>query len=452
MHELIDALKKLGAHRVQRISTLLFVLACVATTALARAEGEVLTLARAIEMAQRRAPSLRGARAQADSEAAQADVARAPYYPSLTASVTGSANATRDTQPAPPPVDLFAYVTYYAAGSGALSARWTLYDFGKTSNNVTNADAQYDAATANVSATELSVASDAASAYVNLAYNERLRDVARATLTQREKLAVIAKGLVKAGLQPPVEEMRSQARVEAAERDLASAEGNVVDARAVLAAVLGLNPASSVRVTVPRLQRLDMDALAATRAAERLPAVVAARASLAAKRAAISAAQSRYLPTLSFNLDGSYRFTRYDKGDVIANTRTGTAALVLSGPLFDASISPGVSVTEADAVNAESNLDQARRDAAKEAARAALGAKSAGVMLEHARKAAESAAAVLAVVQGRYVQGLSIPLELIDAETSDSDARVAATQAELAYAQSIVRLLTATGRRIEETP
>jgi outer membrane protein TolC len=72
-------------------------------------------------------------------------------------------------------------------------------------------------------------------------------------------------------------------------------------------------------------------------------------------------------------------------------------------------------------------------------------------MLEHARKAAEGAAGVLTIVQARYVQGLSSPLELIDAESADSDARVAEAQTELAMALAQVRLYVATGRRIEET-
>jgi outer membrane protein TolC len=59
---------------------------------------------------------------------------------------------------------------------------------------------------------------------------------------------------------------------------------------------------------------------------------------------------------------------------------------------------------------------------------------------------------VLTVVQARYVQGLSDPLELIDAENSDADARVAVVNAELAHALAEVRLIVATGRRIEEAP
>src|SRR5262245_50101837 len=109
------------------MSALLIALASSTPTRSACAEGEVLTLGHAIGLVQKRSPSLRGARAQAESEEAQADVARAPYYPSLTASVTGSAAATRDTQPAPPPIDLFAFVQYSAAGTGALSARWILF-------------------------------------------------------------------------------------------------------------------------------------------------------------------------------------------------------------------------------------------------------------------------------------------------------------------------------------
>src|SRR5438445_752620 len=82
--------------------------------------------------------------------------------------------------------------------------------------------------------------------------------VTKATLSQREKLVVIAKGLIKAGLQPPLEEIRALARAEAARLQLATAEADVYDARAVLAALLSLDPAAPLKVAPPRLPRLDM--------------------------------------------------------------------------------------------------------------------------------------------------------------------------------------------------
>lgn len=82
--------------------------------------------------------------------------------------------------------------------------------------------------------------------------------------------------------------------------------------------------------------------------------------------------------------------------------------------------------------------------------RAVLQVRSDAAALASATKAAEDAAGVLTVVQARYLQGLSGPLELIDAESSDAAARIARVQADYAYDLGIVRALVATGRPLVE--
>ena len=415
-----------------------------------------MTLSRAIEIGRRKAPEIRGAKANYASEDAQTDVVRSNYYPSFSATLSGSAKETRDEQPYPAdpprhPTD-FSQVQVYYLGSaqGSANMSWTLYDFGKTGNNVDNQEAQRANAYANVSATELSVISDVANAYVNLVYNERLRDVARQTLANREKLIVVAHGLVKSGLQPPLEEIRAQSRAEATRRDLANAEMQVADARAVLGALLMMDPQTQFRVEVPRFRPMNTDPNVAMHDAERLPSVAAAKATVQSKNAIIEVKQSQYLPTLSMSASANQTFIKYEFSQVTATPRNVQGGLALTGTIFDASLAPTVDAAKADAAQATANLDQVKRDARKEAARAAVAVTQSAAMLDHARKAAEQAAAVLAVVQARYVQGLSSPLELIDAEGDDADARTAATQAELSYALAEVRLLVATGHKIED--
>jgi outer membrane protein len=422
----------------------------VTLPARAAAQEQSLTLSRALELGRQRAPSLKGARARAESAEANIDEQRANYYPTLSANVTGNGAAVRDTQPAPPPTDLFAFVNYSAAISGGTSVRWTLWDFGRTSGSVAAAEANHTSAVASLAGTELGVMSDVANAYVSLHYKEQLREVTKATLNQREKLVVIAKGLIKAGLQPPLEEIRASARAEAARLQLATAEADVYDARAVLAALLSLDPAAPLKVAPPRLPRLDMESALAMREAEHLPSVASATADHDAKESAADAAQARYLPTLSLAIDDKYTLTRSDKTDVILNTRQATAALVVSVPIFDASIGPNLTGARADAATSAATLEQARRDARSEAARAAFAVRTTNVALEHARRSADGAAAVLQIVQARYIQGLSSPLELIDAESSDADARIQRTQSELAHALAVVRLMVATGKKIVE--
>jgi multidrug efflux system outer membrane protein len=417
----------------------------------ADADEQALTLTQALAMGRRRAPSLRAARAHAASTEANVDEQAAAYYPTLSATLTAAGTGTRDTQPAPAG-GLFAYVDYSGAFTGATSVRWTLYDFGRTAGNVASAEAGRASAAASAASTALGVENDVANAYCNFYYKEELRHVAEDTLVEREKLVDLAKGLVKAGLQPPLEEIRAAARAEQARLTLANASADRDDARAQLATLLGLDPRSRPTVAAPRLPPVRIDLDSAQRSAEELPSVASAYADYHSKEATASNAAARYLPVVSLAIDDSYVFTRHDSNRLFLDTRRASGSLVVSVPIFDASIAPNLAGARYDAVAASAVAEQAKRDARGEAVRATLAARATAVALEHARLAADGAATVLAVVKGRYLQGLSSPLELIDAESSDADARTARAQAELAQTLAVIRVLTAIGRPIVETP
>jgi outer membrane protein TolC len=416
------------------------------------AQDDVISLAKAIELGRRHSFNLKSSRAQADSADASASSARAGYYPTLTGQVMGQGTAQYDVNPQP--VAPFIYRTQQnVIGLGAASAslRWTVYDFGKTGNGVDSAEANATEAHANVANTELGVVSSVVNAYVTLAYKEKLRDVMKATLSQRERLVILAKGMVKQGLQPQLEEIRAVARADSARRDLASSEADVLDARAVLTSLLGMPPSSGLHVSVPHFARVDTNVQTASHDAEHLPSVVAAQSDLESKNASVDQAYSRYLPNINLQSDARYSLVRYDDpAGITYPTRTLSGGIVITGTIFDLSLSANVDAAKANAAASEASLSEAKRDATREATRAAFAVTSQATMLENAKKAADGAAAVLTIVQARYLQGLSSPVELIQAESDDSDARVALATAEMSHALAVVQLLINTGRPIRE--
>ena len=420
------------------------ILATTLTSAPTAVAQETLTLAKAVTLAAERAPELAAARARAANAEAHTSAARAGHLPTLTAAGTLQGTAVRDAQPLDR--DFVARsVTYTGAGIGAASMRWTLLDLGKTSNAVAAADATARAAAASTGEATAQLLGDAASRYVTLYYRDELRRATEATVAQRERLLVLAKALVKTGLQPPVEELRAGSRVEAARRDLATAEASAQDARAQLAGLLGLP--TTFAVAEPQLPDLDLDARRAAREGEEARDMVkVAREEAAAAESAVGAALARYLPSLTLNADGSYRLAQNDTFPLRGSTLSGVASLVVSLPLFDATIPAGTRAASASAAEAHAQLALTIRDARTEAARATLVLRSTRDGVEHAKMAAEAAAAVFAVVQARYAQGLASPIELIDAEASDADARSSRANAQLTYALAIVRVLVATGR------
>jgi outer membrane protein TolC len=413
----------------------------------ARAD-ETLTLGRAVELGRQRAPEIKLARAKVASAEAQISTARSGYFPTLSGTVTGQEAALRDTLPPNPPRDVpFKFVTYTTSGTGALSIRWTVLDFGRTSNAVDSAEAGHAGATASAVDSEASFVLDVVNAYFTVLYDERIRDIATSVVQQRERLVTITRGLVKQGLQPAVEELRTAARIESSRRDLEVAEAALRDARAALAMLLGLDPTRSLTLSTPHLARLATDPARAARDAEdKRPTILAARANVTSQQAALAAARSRYYPTLSLNGDGLYRVSRIDTATGLVQTGSVIGAVVLSIPILDASISGRVDSAHADVASAEALLEQARRDARGEAVRAVVAMDGNERAFDHAKKAAEGAAAVLAVIQARYAQGLSGPLDLIEAEASDASARTAQVQAGFAFEGAVVRVLYATGQ------
>lgn len=410
--------------------------------------AEDLTFSRALKLARQRAPEMKVAKAGIDSADAQVDVARSTYFPTLNATGTGSETASAESaQVLPPPARPLTNVQYTTAATAGGQVRWILFDFGRTWNNVDAAEAGKKAATADAANTESQLLSSVANAYLDVAYGERIRDINRAIVEEREKSIVVVKALVKQGLAPAVEELRAQSRVSAARRELELAEATYLEARVGLLTFLGLDPKSQPTISMPRLPKAKVDAESAVKDAEaKRPDVLTARAVATQGEALVDAARARYYPTLQLNGDASYRVAKLDVFDSWLPARSAAGALVLSIPIFDASIGARLDVAKADADRNQALYEQARRTARIEAAQTAVSLTTSEKVLEQAKKAAEASAAVVAVIRARYVQGLSSTLDLIDAETTDAEARIASARAERSVDGAVVRYFVATGR------
>jgi outer membrane protein TolC len=420
----------------------------------AAAQAETLTLGRAIGLATKRAPALAAAKAHVDAADARITRARAGYLPSLYAEANGSGSAnTQTTQQANNATSFDNKQVSVGARAGV---RWTLWDFGKTSSNNAAASAALEGADASQKASFANVVGDTATAYLNLLFREQLRDLEQATVHQREKTFVLSKALAKAGLQPAVEEIRSESRVEAARRDLAISESEVAGLRIELAIALSLDPTAPLQVTPPQMRGIIAEDVTAAmaEAAQNHPSLLAARSDLTDANASESAATAQYLPSVRFQGDGFINYTSIERnGQSFASPLRGIEGTVsLYVPIFDLATPSGVGAARSDVLAAKARLEQAKRRVRTEAGQAAENLKSTEAVLEHARKAADASSKVLAVMQARYAQGISSALELIEAEAADIDAKQAKIRAELSQALAAVRLLTATGKtqKLEE--
>ena len=176
---------------------------------------------------------------------------------------------------------------------------------------------------------------------------------------------------------------------------------------------------------------------------------VAAERAVDSRRAETDAAYSQFMPTLLVGAFGSATFQHEDPLDFRQNRRNGTAQILLRETL-DFSLFARVDQAKANEAAAEANLEATRRNVKSDAVRATIAVRSTNAQLEFAKRAEDGSQKFRAVVEARYMKGISSPLELVDAEDADIGARVSRIQTELEYSLAVVRLCVATGRPIAQ--
>jgi outer membrane protein TolC len=416
--------------------------------AVARAQDEqpssrVLTMRDAMRMAISASPDAHAADARVDRADAEHDLAVSRYLPTAEASVRAGGITTQDTLIFRR--DHYTLTTGYVEGRA--DVRWTLYDFGRTSNAVSAADASKRGAEHGKEATRAQVAKQAAGLYVTVIFDEQIVASKKTAVKHRSRFLVVARGLVEKGVRPSLDETRAKVNLEAARHDLVIAEARLATDRARLAAVLNIDSDKLPALAQPLLPNVDDDPMRAMAASEKSrPELAAAAADVEATDKRIDSARSGYLPRIGVDVGGSYRFTHRDFDDAVVPRREASALLVVSIPIFDWAIPANVDIARADHAAAQAREERTRRVTKLEAQESALGVRGARAAQARAKELSSTASQALAVMEARYASGLASALEIVDAEASDIEAREILAAADLRVQLATVELLTATGR------
>lgn len=397
-----------------------------------------LSLEEALTLGMRRAPALHGTRAQRKATRARIDERRANYLPSANAAMAGSAEVVRATEAS--------LRGNYVSARASLALQWTLYDFGRTTHWLTAAEADDSAAQAAVRHTALQTRAAIAETYLSAYYSRHLRKEIQATIAQRQQLLAIAQGLVQSGLQPPLEGLRAAARVTHAQLQLAALRADEKANNAALSISLGLSPSRALRLRDPGLSAAPIGTPMTSAVAD-LPSVQLARMQVRSARAFAQASRAEYLPAITLSLGvGLERLGATS----ITTDADFNSQLLFTVPLFDASVGARVRAAEAEAIQSHSQLAQRLRDAQMELTQAQVALEGARRATAVSTEAAEQAQAVLQIVKTRYTQGLCSPIELIEAESTEAEARLQRVQSLWDVDRAVIRLLTATGRSLQE--
>ncbi|MBI5512863.1 MAG: TolC family protein [Deltaproteobacteria bacterium] len=430
-----------------RIAPLLLTL-LLTTPALAQAPRTV-TYEQALRLAAGRAPSVIAARARARAVAAQEDVARAGYLPSLTLGANGNLGFAQIPQRVGAMgADVVSFSFLSLAGDSALNGRLNLYDFGRTANAVRAAELGSEASRQDARAALRQSLLGASVAYFTALADREVLSNIRATVAQREAHLRIAQGLVGAGTRPPIEALRAELNLEAARLDLTVAEANARGDLAGLAAALGLEPTELLEVVpVEDPPAEDDDPIdAAERALRERPELSAARIRAVQAEVQAETARAGRLPTLSATASASLRYTTVLNGQGTPGPTTQiSGGLAFTWPLFDPTVRANVVSADANAVAARASAEQVSLTVRAEATQAAIAVQAARSARDQSLRLAAAAAANLEQAAGRYAQGATGLLELVDAQAADASARISVVRARVNLLLARARMEAATG-------
>ena len=413
----------------------------LASVASAQESERPITLAEAVDLAQKNALRMIEARGTVRTSEAEKRSAYAAFLPSVTLSMgatrqlpyRGAATRIENGQVVTLPNEPWTYST----GAGA---NVQLFAGGRRLFQVSEAKAGERSAQSNELAQRFGAILDVKQQYFNvLAYREAAI-AAQAEIDQAEQQFRAASLRVRAGSATVSDSLRSEIQLRNARLDLSSARNNIAVANASLTRAVGTPyPVTASEADTATLVGLSLTEMELRDLAEQGPDVQVAKAELDRAKSASKASKSPFLPTISasYNYLGSGTDSRFGLGDD-PYAYNGSLRLALSYPIFD-QLGREEQVVRASV--AEENAKAALRDAtlaARQSFATYLAAyRTAEERVEAQTASLNSALEDLRVQQRRYDLGASTLLDLLASQTQVNNTREALIRAR--YDQRIAK-------------
>jgi multidrug efflux system outer membrane protein len=394
-------------------------------------------LTRLVATALRQNRDLAAARARIIEFRAEAGVARAPLFPSLT--LNGSASRNQ--------IAFGTFAVTYDAIRVTGDVAWELDFWGRTRRGIQAANADLAAQDAAARAATLSLVSDVATGYLQLLEVDQERRIAEQTLRSRQATLDLARQRFARGVISELDVRRFEAQVAVPAARLAQVEQQRAHQEHALNVLLGEAPAAIPRggslavaaraVTVP-------DSLPATLLARR-PDVAQAERAYAAATARVGVADAARLP--SFSITGSYGSQAASSANLFTpQTRIYQLLGGISIPLFTGGrVGNQAEAARARAEQARARYEQTVLTALSEAGDALAGVRAARDQMVADETQAAALRRGLELANLRYRTGVANYLEVLDAERGLFDAELALSQAQLQQLTAAVQLYKAVG-------
>ncbi len=390
------------------------------------------------------APTLNIAAARARKALALADVYRAELSPRVDASLTSTRQRYSERGLAPPPL----------AGSTQTltqlqaTASWELDLWGRNRAAYEAALGSARAAEVDTHAARLALSTAIAQAYVELQRAFLQRDVAQATLEERERIFTLTRDRNAAGLDSRLELKQAEAALPATRERIAQLDETIALTRNQLAALLGAGPDRGLAIARPAAHASNALALPTTVPAQligRRPDVIAQRWRIEAARSDIASAKAEFYPNV--NLLAFVGFQSLGGAQLLsAATRTLGAGPAITLPIFDAGRLRGnLAGRDADYDIAVEQYNQTLADALRDVVDQLASSRSlAEQRTQHAAAIATAQEAYdLALL--RYREGIGNYLQVLSAEQPLLAERSLDADLQARELQLSIRLISALG-------
>ena len=384
---------------------------------------------------------------QADREAIDQELrqARAQYLPSVDVRAAygpefSNSPATRNRDTRPPGGD--ASTTLMRAES-QLTLSQMLFDGFATRSEVERQLARINSAAYRVQEAAEFIGLDAIEAHLDVLRNQELVELAEQNLAEHRRILGQVSQLERDGAIGIADVRQTEARVAAAQTALATANGNLRDAKAMYIRVVGIQPEDLDDPVPPRYALPESAEAAAADAAVSSPTVQIASADIGAAEAELTGSRSGYYPRVDLELGTS---ANNNLDGIRGGNVDAQALLVLRYNLFRGG---GDIAREREAFarigEARQQLLVARRAASEDAR---IGYNALITALERV-EALRAAAVAQRATRDAYAQQFDLGqrslLDLLDAENELFIARSNLVTAEYTATFAVYRVLAVTG-------
>jgi NodT family efflux transporter outer membrane factor (OMF) lipoprotein len=349
---------------------------------------------------------------QADAYAQQAGAARLPSL-----DVSGSVAATKQSYNNGIPAD-FVPKGWNDTGRVQADLGFDLDLFGRNRAAYAAARSDADAARLDLAQARLTLSTNVAEAYADLAGLFASRGVLVSALGIRQQTEKLTSDRLTAGLDTQAELKQARSAVPAARADLAAIDERIALTRNRLAALLGKGPDRGLAITAPT-------ALIATRALPadvttdligRRPDIVAARTRVEAEASRIKVARADFYPAI--NLSAVIGLQSFGLGNLINSGSTaGSVGPAISLPIFRGGELQGrYRGARASYDEAVASYDRTVTDAYRTVADAVVSQRAVAVQLAEQQRALTDARGAYDVARLRYEGGLSRFTDVLTAQ------------------------------------